>query len=145
MAHALATIGYEQATLGAVIARLKVAGVDTVIDVRAVAASRRPGFSKTILSTSLAAEGIGYRHLRSLGTPADGRAAARRGRVAEMHAIFEAHLATEAAQAQLAEATEIAKHRHAALLCYESDHAGCHRAILAARIAAVLDCPIETL
>ena len=49
----LATIGYERATQADVIARLKAAGVEVLIDVRAVAASRRAGFSKTLLAASL--------------------------------------------------------------------------------------------
>ena len=107
MTHVLATIGYEKATLPDVIARLKAAGVDTLIDVRAVAASRRAGFSKTLLSNSLAEAGIDYRHLRGLGTPKSGRQAARAGRIAEMHDIFEVHMREPEALAQLAEATDI--------------------------------------
>jgi uncharacterized protein (DUF488 family) len=80
----LSTIGYESATLPDVIGTLRTAGVKVVVDVRAVAASRRAGFSKTMLRASLAAEGIGYEHLRSLGTPKPGREAARKGRTAEM-------------------------------------------------------------
>ena len=45
----LATIGYELDTLDGMIGRLKAAGVKAVVDVRAVAASRRPGFSKTMM------------------------------------------------------------------------------------------------
>jgi uncharacterized protein (DUF488 family) len=58
MSRRLFTIGYEGATQADVIARLKAAGVDLLVDVRAIAASRRAGFSKTILSESLKAEGI---------------------------------------------------------------------------------------
>ena len=105
----LATIGYESATQADVIARLKAAGVEVLIDVRAVAASRRAGFSKTLLAASLNEAGIGYVHLRQLGTPKPGRDAARKGRVAEMHAIFKDHMAEPAAQLELAKATEIAR------------------------------------
>jgi len=80
------------------------------------------------------AEGIDYRHLRALGTPKPGRDAARKGRIAEMHAIYEDHLHDPEAQAQLAEAGEIAAARPAALLCYEADAAGCHRRIVAERL-----------
>jgi len=73
----LFTIGYEAATLDDLIGRLKAAGVQVVIDVRAIAASRRAGFSKTVLAASLAAENIDYVHLRALGTPKAGRDAAR--------------------------------------------------------------------
>ena len=129
------TIGYEGATQADVIARLKAAGVETLVDVRAVAASRRPGFSKTILSNSLNAEAIGYRHLRALGTPKPGRDAARKGHVAEMRAIFDDHLTEPAAQLQLSELRELAASSRIALLCFEADHAGCHRAVLAERLA----------
>ncbi|WP_374467767.1 DUF488 family protein [Phenylobacterium sp.] len=142
----LATIGYESETQDAVIRRLKDAGVEVLIDVRAVAASRRAGFSKTLLAASLKDAGIDYVHLRQLGTPKPGRDAARKGRVAEMRAIFEDHLAEPAAQLELAKATEIARGRKAALLCYEADHRGCHRAIVAERICEAVDaCEVENL
>jgi uncharacterized protein (DUF488 family) len=141
----LATIGYERATLPDVIARLKGAGVQLLIDVRAVAASRRAGFSKTLLSASLNAEGIGYVHLRELGTPKPGRIAARAGRVAEMHAIFQDHMAEPAAQLELAKATDLARRQKVALLCLEADAAACHRSIIAERICAELGCEVENL
>ena len=136
MAGELATVGYEAQTQGEVIDRLKAAGVEIVIDVRAVAASRRAGFSKTLLAASLKDAGIDYLHLRALGTPKPGREAARAGRTREMTAIFEAHLAEPEAQLALAHATEIAAARRTALLCYEADAAGCHRRIVAERIRA---------
>jgi uncharacterized protein (DUF488 family) len=129
------TIGYESAPQAQVIRALKDAGVKLVIDVRAVAASRRAGFSKTILSTSLKDEGIGYVHLRALGTPKAGRQAAHAGRIGEMHQIFEAHMAEPAAQVAYGEAFELAAKQPAALLCYEADAAGCHRRILTDRLA----------
>lgn len=141
----LATIGYEAETQAAVIERLKRAGVEVLVDVRAIAASRRAGFSKTLLAASLADAGIDYVHLRQLGTPKAGRDAARKGRIAEMRAIFEDHLAEPAALVELARATEIVRERKAALLCYEADAAGCHRAIVAERICGELGCEIENL
>jgi uncharacterized protein (DUF488 family) len=132
----LMTIGYEAATQGAVIACLKAAGAEVLIDVRAVAASRRAGFSKTLLAASLAEAGIDYVHLRALGTPKAGRQAVRAGRVGKMQAIYEAHLAEPEAQLQLAQALEIARARPAALLCYEADPAHCHRRIVAQRLQA---------
>lgn len=141
----LATIGYEQETLAAVIGRLKAAGVQRVIDVRAVAASRRAGFSKTLLAASLQAEGIEYVHLRQLGTPKAGRDAARAGRVSDMRAIFEAHLAEPGAQVELARAAELAAERPSALLCYEADPAGCHRSIVAERLCGAGACVVEHL
>ncbi|MFC3071412.1 DUF488 domain-containing protein [Phenylobacterium soli] len=141
----LATIGYEHETQDAVISKLRAAGVEVVIDVRAVAASRRAGFSKTLLAASLAEAGIDYVHFRDLGTPKPGRDAAHKGHVAEMHKIYKAHLAEPAAQLQLAKATEIARERKAALLCYEADAAGCHRRIVADRIHDATGCKVEDL
>jgi uncharacterized protein (DUF488 family) len=132
----LFTIGYEQATQAQVIGALKEAGVAIVLDVRAVASSRRAGFSKTLLASSLKAAGVDYLHLKALGTPKAGREAARAGRTGEMHVIYEAHLAEPGALLALAEAAEIAAIRPAALLCYEADAAHCHRRILTDRLAA---------
>ena len=83
----LATIGYERAPLSKVVEALQAAGVEALIDVRAVAASRRAGFSKGVLSATVEAAGIDYLHLRDLGTPKPGRMAARAGRTAEMREI----------------------------------------------------------
>ena len=141
----LATIGYESAPQAKVIETLKAAGVEVLIDVRAVAASRRAGFSKGLLSSSLEDAGIQYVHLRELGTPKEGRMAARKGQTAIMREIFEAHMAEPAAQLQLAQAIEIAKAKKAALLCYEADHRGCHRSIVVEHMLEVADFEVENL
>jgi uncharacterized protein (DUF488 family) len=130
------TIGYEAAAQAQVIAALKAAGVKLVIDVRAVAASRRAGFSKTILGSSLKDEGIDYLHLRALGTPKAGRDAAKAGRTGEMRSIFAAHMAEPGAAVAFEEAAQIAAARPSALLCFEADPGHCHRRILADRLAA---------
>ena len=135
MAMQVFTIGYEKSRLPNVIGALKDDGVQVLIDVRAVAASRRPGFSKTALAASLSEAGVAYVHLRALGTPKSGRDAARAGRTDEMREIFESHLTEPATQLALAEAVSIAADRPSALLCYEADPAGCHRCIVAARMA----------
>jgi uncharacterized protein (DUF488 family) len=134
MPDRLATIGYEGAPLAGVLDRLLGAGVDLLIDVRAVASSRRAGFSKTLLAASLEEAGIGYRHLRDLGTPKPGRVAARAGRTEEMRRIFEAHLLTTAAALALEEAAALSGTRRACLLCFEEDWRCCHRAIVADRL-----------
>ncbi len=139
------TIGYERATLAAAIDELKAAGVDLLVDVRAVAASRRPGFSKTTLAASLAEAGIGYLHLRDLGTPKAGREAARAGRHDEMRAIFAAHLEEPAAIAAFERLTEVAGDRKACLLCYEANPECCHRAVLAERLTARAGMPVAHL
>lgn len=132
----LSTIGYEGKTLDEFLGELAAAGVEMVIDVRAVAASRRPGFSKTALSGALRERGIDYVHYRALGTPAAGREAARKGHIAKMHAIYAGQLETPEAQLALEQLLGEASARHSALLCYERDAACCHRTMLAERIVA---------
>ncbi len=130
-APALATIGYEAATIERVVAALLAAGVRHLIDVRAVPLSRKPGFSKRQLAAALDAAGLRYTNLRGLGTPKSGRIAARRGDSATMRAIFAAHLQTPEAQADLALARVIAREAPACLLCFERDPAHCHRLLVA--------------
>ena len=136
------TIGYEATTQAEFLAALKEAGVKRVIDVRAVPNSRRPGFSKTPLRNALAEEGIDYVHLRALGTPADGRAAARAGRLDDLKRIYAGQLELPEAMAEAAQMVALAGEKPSALLCYEREPGGCHRTLLlksAAPNAQVVD------
>lgn len=136
------TIGYEGVTQAEFLAALKDARVERVIDVRAVPNSRRPGFSKTPLRNALAEQGIDYVHLRALGTPAEGRAAARAGKTEELERIYSGQLELPEAIAQSAQMLDLAGEKPSALLCYERDPAGCHRTLLlrsAAPEAEVVD------
>ena len=122
------TIGYEQATSAAVLGALAHAKVELLVDVRAVAASRRPGFSKRQLAAGLDEHGIGYLHLRGLGTPKEGRLAARSGDAPTMLRIYEKHLKTPQAREELDELTALVRSgRRVCLLCYERDPRQCHR------------------
>ncbi len=124
------TIGYEATTMAAFLSTLTAAGVEQVIDVRALPLSRRPGFSKTSLAASLAAAGIAYVHLKALGTPKAGRDAAKKGDVATLEAVYAGQLELPEAQAQAARMLELAAERPSALLCYERDPRHCHRTLL---------------
>ena len=130
------TIGYEGATVGEFLQALTDAGVKRVIDVRAVPNSRRPGFSKTPLRNALAGEGIEYVHLRALGTPADGRAAARAGRHEDLIRIYAGQLELPEAIAEGAQMVDLAGEKPSAVLCYERDPAGCHRTLLLSAVAS---------
>ena len=130
------TIGYEGATQGEFLAALEDAGVKRVIDVRAVPNSRRPGFSKTPLRNALAEAGIDYVHLRALGTPADGRAAARAGRHADMARIYAGQLELPEAMAEGAQMLDLANEKPSAVLCFEREPAECHRTLLLDAVAA---------
>ena len=124
----LCTIGYEGATVASFLEALRAAGVELLVDVRALASSRRPGFAKTALAANLATIGVDYLHLRGLGTPADARAAARAGRHEEMKEIFLEHMKEDVAQEELARlAGIVGGERKVCLLCFEADPMHCHR------------------
>jgi uncharacterized protein (DUF488 family) len=128
----LFTIGYELAKPDAVIAELRRAKVKLLIDTRAVAASRKPGFSKRQLAAILDENGIGYLHLQKLGTPDDGRQAARAGKLDTLWRIYARHLTTNDAIEAMDELISIVKSgQTVCLLCYERDQACCHRSRIA--------------
>src|SRR6195952_4937573 len=103
------TIGYAQTRSPAVLDELARAGVKLLVDVRAIASSRRPGFSKSQLAAGLDERGISYVHLRGLGTPKDGREAARSGQFNTLHKIYAKHLKTPQAREELDELAALVK------------------------------------
>lgn len=133
------TIGYERTTVPEFVAALQTAGVERVIDVRALPLSRRPGFSKSPLRAALAEAGIDYVHLKALGTPAEGRTAARAGRHADMERIYAGQLELPEAIKQSAEMLELAREKPSALLCMEREPAHCHRTLLLHAVAPEAD------
>ena len=142
----LFTIGYEQTPPKAVPDELQQAGVKLLVDVRAIASSRRPGFSKTQLAAGLDERGISYLHLRGLGTPKEGRLAARSGDVAALSRIYAAHLKTPQAREQMDELAALVNTAGpVCLLCYERDHHGCHRRFIAEIIAERDKVAVENL
>jgi uncharacterized protein (DUF488 family) len=142
----VATVGYQGATVATFLDVLHRAGVELLVDVRAVASSRRPGFAKSALAANLQGAGIDYLHLRDLGTPAPGRAAARAGRHAEMRRIYRSHLDTPAAQAALdALADVVRSNRQVCLLCFEADAAHCHRTLVADALGSTMPIRVEHL
>ena len=124
------TIGYEGATQREVIAALQAAGVTLLADVRAVPLSRRPGFSKNVLANGLREVGIDYVGLKALGTPPEGREAARRGDHATLARVYAGQLELPEAMLQGAQLRELAQERPTALLCFEREPTGCHRTLL---------------
>jgi uncharacterized protein (DUF488 family) len=124
------TIGYEGTTMEAFLATLKSAGVEQVIDVRALPLSRRPGFSKNTLAATLADAGIGYVHLKALGTPKPGRDAAKKGDWQTMEHVYAGQLELPEAQAAAARLRDLAAEKVSAVLCFEHDPRHCHRTML---------------
>ena len=131
----IATIGYENAALDQVIAALHDAKIKLLIDIRDAPVSRKPGFSKKMFGASLEAAGIRYWHVRALGTPKAGRDAARRGDKKTFHAIYQKQFESEDAQLAFVEVMRAARDASSCLLCFEQDHAKCHRQIVADAMA----------
>ncbi len=133
----LFTIGYEKAKPDAVLDELKRAKVKLLVDTRAVAASRRPGFSKRQLAAALDERGIAYVHLQKLGTPTEGRNANHAGDMKAFWRIYEKHLKTAGAKAEMEELIGLVKgSKPVCLLCYERDVAQCHRKRIAEIVKA---------
>jgi len=144
--HPLFTIGYEQAKPAAVLNELKRAKVDLLVDTRAVAASRRPGFSKRQLAAALDEAGISYIHLQKLGTPAEGRAAARSGDLDRLWRIYDKHIKKAEPQEALDELIGLIKSgKRVALLCYCRDPKACHRSRIVANVKKRARVKVEDL
>jgi uncharacterized protein (DUF488 family) len=142
----LFTIGYEQAKPAAVLDELKRAKIELLVDTRAVAASRRPGFSKRQLAASLDENGIVYLHLQKLGTPSEGRQAARSGDTDSLWRIYDKHIRTPEAQAALGELVALIKSgKRIALLCYCRDPKTCHRSRIVANVKKRTPVQVEDL
>ena len=142
----LFTIGYEGATVASFLEALRTAGVELLVDVRALASSRRPGFTKPALTANLGTIGVDYLHLRGLGTPADGRAAARAGRHDEMRTIFLEHMKEDVAQDELARLADIVRGpRKVCLLCFEADPSHCHRKYVVEALEPLVPFEVEHL
>ena len=113
------------------VATLLEAGVEVLVDVRAIAASRRVGFAKTSLKAAVEAAGMEYVHSRHLGTPKEGREAARRGDHAMLERVYSGQLELPEAMAQMAQLQAKASEQRVCLLCYCEDAESCHRSLLA--------------
>jgi uncharacterized protein (DUF488 family) len=142
----LFTIGYEQAKPAAVMKELEDARIELVVDTRAVAASRRPGFSKRQLAAALDEAGIGYLHLQKLGTPAEGRGAARAGDTTTLWRIYDKHIKEPEPQTELGELMQLINSgKRIALLCYCRDPKSCHRSRIVANVGQRVPIKVEDL
>lgn len=128
------TIGYEGTDIERFVQTLKAVGIKTLADVRAVALSRKKGFSKNALKARLEDEGIEYLHFAALGDPKPGREAARAGNHDLFRKIYSKHLSGEIAQVSLAELSKTVGKAPTCLLCFERDPIVCHRSIITQKL-----------
>jgi uncharacterized protein (DUF488 family) len=127
---ALFTFGYEGLPIQAFITRLRTAGVRTVLDVRELPLSRKPGFSKRAFAEALRQSGILYVHLPALGCPRPVRERYKADGNWSVYAkAFTIYLADQ--RQAVAELVQIANKTSACLVCFEADFNRCHRSIVA--------------
>jgi uncharacterized protein (DUF488 family) len=129
------TIGHSTRSSDELIALLKDFRVDMLIDVRSFPRSRRnPQFNADLLPEALAAQAIGYRHLKALG----GRRAAQTLAGASPNGLWREpafrNYADYALSPEFHEALEsllnIARDHSCAIMCAEADWRQCHRRII---------------
>lgn len=128
------TIGYEGTDIERFVATLLAANVKVLADVRALAISRKKGFSKNRLREALEKVGIEYRHFVELGDPKDGRMAAREGKFELFRKIYTAHLKTSSAKLALSNLGALVENSATCMMCFERDPNVCHRNIIAEQL-----------
>ena len=124
------TIGYEGIGIDEFLSLLTEHSIDTVVDVRELPLSRKPGFSKKSLSNVLATSGRDYVHMADLGCPKLVRDRYRAdGDWKQYTDGFLEYLKTRGAA--VADLCALAATSNCALLCFESDSNFCHRTMVA--------------
>lgn len=133
----LYTIGYEGASRPALLRTLLEYEIQTLLDIRELPQSRKPGLSKTALGDAARSHGIAYEHIRALGTPRDVR---YRRKIDRDEAAFKAGFLRHLALQDDAMNALIARVRteRCCLLCYEADPHVCHRWFVAERASEIL-------
>lgn len=129
LATALYSVGYQGRTAEQLVATVRLAGVDVVLDVRLNPISRKPGLSKRQLAALLAEAGIEYLHEPLLGNPRDNRDGFRDEQPQAARSRFAQRL-SDVAHGALLELVHRARNMNVALLCYEADARHCHRQVI---------------
>jgi uncharacterized protein (DUF488 family) len=143
MAGRIYSVGYEGLTVDGLVDRLVGSKVTTLVDVRLNPISRRPGFSRRQLQSSLAAAGIEYVHEKELGNPVDNRVSFQNGDAAKGRKRMRTILSSRSAGA-LQRVAELAANQRIAILCVERDHERCHRSVIT-EMAVEHDANIDVL
>ena len=135
-AQTIFTIGHSSRTVADFITLLREVGVELLVDVRSFPRSRAmPQFNIETLPDSLAAEGIGYQHIRALG----GRRHHKKGAPPSLNTLWRVvafrnyadYAETDEFRAGLAALRTFARERSCAIMCAEAVWWRCHRRIIA--------------
>ncbi|HCY61965.1 MAG TPA: DUF488 domain-containing protein [Oxalobacteraceae bacterium] len=124
------TIGYEGLDIDVFMLLLAEHSIETVVDIRELPLSRKPGFSKKALSSALNLSGFEYVHMVDLGCPKPVRDRYREdGNWKRYTEGFLKYL--EKQEVAIAELSDRVNSSNCALLCYEADFNFCHRSMVA--------------
>ena len=127
------TVGYEGLDIDSFLSLLADNDIETVVDVREMPLSRKPGFSKKSLASVLNLSGREYVHMVDLGCPKLVRDRYREdGNWKRYTEGFMKHLKTQ--DDAIAELSALAATSNCALLCYEADSNFCHRSMVASAV-----------
>ena len=132
-AGTLYTVGHSTRTTREFVELLRAHGVEQVVDVRIMPKSRHnPQFNRAVLSRSLHAVGIGYRHLKALGGLRHARHdSINLGWRNVSFRGFADYMQTEDFAAGLARLERLAARRPTAIMCAEAVPWRCHRSLIA--------------
>ena len=127
------TVGYEGLDIDNFLSLLAENDIETVVDVREMPLSRKPGFSKKSLASVLNLSGREYVHMVDLGCPKLVRDRYREdGNWKRYTEGFMKHLKTQ--DDAIAELSALVATSNCALLCYEADSNFCHRSMVAGAV-----------
>ena len=127
------TVGYEGLDIDSFLSLLAENDIETVVDVREMPLSRKPGFSKKSLASVLNLSGREYVHMVNLGCPKLVRDRYREdGNWKRYTEGFLKHLKTQ--DDAIAELSALAASANCALLCFEADSNFCHRSMVASAV-----------
>ncbi len=127
------TVGYEGVSREELLYALNSNYIQTLVDVRYVPLSRKPGFSKGALRASVEADGIEYLHIKSLGCPPEIRDQYRVDSDWTSYSRkFLRYLKTQ--DIAINELYKIATQSNCCLLCFERNAHRCHRMYVADRL-----------
>jgi len=140
------TIGHSTRTVVELVALLRQAGVDLLVDVRSVPRSRtNPQFNTDALPKALAGTGIEYRHIRALGglrhKPKDAPPSPNTLWRSDPFRNYADYAMTEPFRDGLAELRRLAENHVCAIMCAEAVWWRCHRRIVADYLLAA-DVPV---
>jgi uncharacterized protein (DUF488 family) len=134
--ESICTIGYEGLSIDEFIDILHAHGVKALVDVRELPLSRKPGFSKKVLTLALEQEGIKYIHMRNLGAPREVRHNLREdGNWGTYCQQYQSVL--DKNEDSLVEIKELSKQFRIVLLCFERDFSICHRSLITNRMQQI--------